>query len=69
MLNVIFAIKEYKNSLSKSSRTTKLWIQYLYHKGLAKDFIYAERTTDWKLYLVTVKCMLNLFGRVFLLVE
>ena len=60
LLNVVFAIEEYKNSLSKSSRTSKLWIQYLYNIGLVKDFIYAERTVDWNLHLATVKRTLNL---------
>ena len=65
--NVIFAIKEYKNSLANCSRKSKLWIQYFYHIGLVKRFIYAERTADWNLPLVIVKRILNLFvaaGRV-----
>ena len=60
--HVIFAIEEYKNSLCKSSRTSKLWIQNRYHISLGKDVIYAERTADWKRHLVTVKCMLNLLA-------
>ena len=60
--HVIFAVKEYKNSLCKSGRTSKLWIQYPYHISLGKDVIYAERTADWKRHLVTVKCMLNLLA-------
>ena len=60
--HVIFAIEEYKNCLSNCSRTPKLWIQYLYHIGLVKDFIYAEKTADWNLHLVTLKRMLNLFA-------
>ena len=35
----IFAIEEYKNSYSKYSRTSKVWIKYLYHIGLVKDFL------------------------------
>ena len=60
--HVIFAIEEYKNSLCKSSRTSKLWIQYPYHISLGKDVIHTERTTDWKRHLVTAKCMLNLLA-------
>ena len=60
--HVFFAIEEYKNFISNCSRTSKLWIQYLYHVSLVKDFIYAERTGDWNLHLVTVKRMLNLFA-------
>ena len=60
--HVFFAIEEYKNFISNCSRISKLWIQYLYHISLVKDFIYAERTADWNLHLVTVKRMLNLFA-------
>ena len=60
MERVILAIEEYKRCLSESSRTSKLWIQYVYHIGLVKDFIFAERTGNWTLHLVTVKLMLNL---------
>ena len=60
--HVFFAIEEYKNFISNCSRTSKLWIQYLYHVSLVKDFTYAERTGDWNLHLVTVKRMLNLFA-------
>ena len=59
--HIIFAIKEYKNSLSNCSRTSTLWIQCLYHIVLVKHFIYAERTADWNLHLVIVKCILDLF--------
>ena len=41
--HVIFAIEEYKNCLSNCSRTPKLWIQYLYHIGLVKDFMQKKR--------------------------
>ena len=60
--HVIFATEEYKNSLCKSSRTAKLWIQYPYRISLGRDVIYAERTADWKRHLMTVKCMLNLLA-------
>ena len=39
-------INEYKTHLSENSRTSKLWIQYLYYISLMKDFIYAERTRN-----------------------
>ena len=34
----------------------------LYHIGIVKSLMYAERTTNWNLHLVTVKRMLNLFA-------
>ena len=40
--HVIFAIEEYKNSLCKSSRTSKLWIQYPYHIVLA-GMLYTQK--------------------------
>ena len=61
MEKVILAIEEYKRCLSES-RASKLWIQYIYHIGLVKDFIFAERTGNWTLHLVTAKHMLNLFA-------
>ena len=62
MDKVILAIKEYRCCLSESSRTSKLWIQDIYHNGLVKDFIFAKRTGNWTLHLVTVKRILNLFA-------
>ena len=61
-MEVILAIQEYKRCLSESSRTSKLWIQYIYYIVLLKDFIFAERTRNWRLHLVTVKRILNLFA-------
>ena len=51
-----------KTSLSKSSRSEELWLQYLDYVGLIKDFIFAERFGDWSFHLSTVKRMLNLFA-------
>ena len=61
MEKVILAIEEYKCCLSES-RTSKLWIQYIYQIGLVKDFIFAERAENGTLHLVTAKHMLNLFA-------
>ena len=62
MEKVILAIEEYKRCLSESSRASKLWIQYIYHIGLVKDFIFAQRARNWTLHLVTAKRMLNSFA-------
>ena len=62
MEKVILAIEEYKRCLSESSRASKLWIQYIYHIGLVKDFIFAQRAGNWTLHLVTAKRMLNSFA-------
>ena len=55
-------IQQYQEDLSNSSRTAKLWIRYLNYVRLMKDFIWAERTGDWKSHLSTVRRMLNLFA-------
>jgi len=47
--------------LSAQLRTSKLWIQYVLYVDIMKLFIYAERTSDWYLYLYASESMLNLF--------
>ena len=51
-----------KTTLAERSRTSKLWIQYLYHVECIKDFIRAERIPDWEGHLVAVGELLNLFA-------
>jgi len=51
-----------KEALVQKSRTAKLWLQYMDHITLVKDFIRAERTGNWQLHLTTVHRMLNLFA-------
>ena len=53
---------EYKNRLESSSRTAKLWLQYIYYIDVVKVFIRAERTGDWNLYLTALSKTLNLFA-------
>ena len=53
---------ESKEALVQKSRTAKLWLQYMDHITLVKDFIRAERTSNWQLHLTTVRRMLNLFA-------
>ena len=54
--------QDYKTSLALTSRTAKLWIQYLGYIQILKDFIKAERTGNWNLHLISVCNMLNLFA-------
>lgn len=56
------ALENCKNSLVNSSRTAKLWIQYMHYIDIIKDFITAEQIGNWKIYLGTVSKMLNLFA-------
>ena len=59
-LRTIF--EEYKEKLIKSSRTAKLWIQYLEYINILQLFIRAERTGNWNLHLVSIGKMINLFA-------
>ena len=55
-------VENVKHYLQESSRTAKLWINYLQYIQIIKNFIRAERTGSWKLHLQSVKSMLNLFA-------
>lgn len=62
MKRIDMAMKLFADEIKKSSRTAKLWLQYIDYVDLVKEFIYAERTSDWLLHLQTVKKMANLFA-------
>ena len=53
---------KYKGSLAKTSRTAKLWLQYIEYVEAVKLFIQAERTENWNLHLIAVEKMMNLFA-------
>ena len=55
-------LDEYKDNLSSSSRTARLWIQYLDYINTVKLFIRAARTGNWSLHLESVRKMLNLLA-------
>ena len=40
-----------KSKLKEKSRTTKLWLLYMDYINVAKEFIYAERTSNWDMHL------------------
>ena len=50
------------DSLVRSSRTAKLWIQYQNYVDNLKLFICAERTGNWSLHLLALSTMINLFA-------
>ena len=52
----------YKDDLSKASRTSRLWVQYLMYIEILQLFIRAERTGNWNLHIVSVSRMINLFA-------
>ena len=62
MQNLEICLQRCKAYLSSKSRTSKLWIQYLEYISILKLFIYAERTGNWKLHLLSNSQMLNLFA-------
>ena len=55
-------LEELKDELCKSSRTARLWIQYLDYVAVLKQYIRAERTGNWKLHLDALRKMINLFA-------
>ena len=56
------AFEEVENELSSKSRTAKLWLLYLHYIGVLKQFIFAERTSNWLMHLKSSTDMLNLFA-------
>ena len=54
-------VEDLQVELSQSSRTGKLWIQYLNMVKLLLLFIRAERTGDWELHLLCVSRMIPIF--------
>ena len=48
-------------SLSKESRSAKIWLLYIYYLDVLKRFIIAERTSNWSLHIDSTLRMLNLF--------
>ena len=48
--------------LKVSSRTAKLWLQYIRYIDIIKQFLTAERTGNWMLHLESITDMLNLFA-------
>ena len=55
-------LEEIKEELRNSSRTARLWLQYVDYVGILKLFMRAERTGNWKLHLYAVEKMLNAFA-------
>ena len=51
-----------KSDLKKQSRTCELQLTYLKYISIVKEFIYAERTSNWELHLKVLSKMLNLFA-------
>ena len=50
------------HAIFKESRTAKLWVQYVEHADIVKDFILAERRRNWMEHLVATGKMLNLYA-------
>ena len=53
-----------KEELARSSRTAKLWLQCLSYVGIRKQYIHAERTVNWSLFLQSLGKMINLTGHI-----
>ena len=55
-------LTDLKDQLGDQNRTAAYWLQYLDHVKTLKDFIRAERSSDWPMHLHCIKDMLNLFA-------
>ena len=51
-----------KEILIDSSRTAKLWLQYMNYVSIIKEFVSAERRGNWQGHLAAKGKMLNLFA-------
>ena len=60
--DIINAFQEVTSQLESESRTAKLWLSYMHYISILKQYIFAERTSNWKLHLNTTIEMLNLFA-------
>ena len=58
VLQEVAALYSSKKDSIQSSRTAKLWLQYMDMITILRNFITAERLGDWILYLETLKQML-----------
>ena len=56
------ALEKLIDRLGESSRTAKLWIQYIRYIDIVKYFIAAKRTGNWQNHLGSTAKMLNLFA-------
>ena len=56
------ALESKRACLCATSRTATLWYMYCGYIAIVKQFIRAERTSDWELHLTATAKMLNLFA-------
>ena len=55
-------INNHVDSLSRQSRTAKLWLLYMYYISVINDFIQCERTGHWEGHLKAFGKLMNLFA-------
>ena len=60
--SVLNCLNEEIQNLKGKSRTAKLWLQYIDYISILKQYILAERTSNWHLHIQSMKSMLNLFA-------
>lgn len=56
------ALEAVTSQLAAKSRTAKLWLSYLHYISILKQYILAERTSNWQLHLNSTVEMLNLLA-------
>ena len=52
------SLETLKDHLCQKSRTAKLWLNYMAYINVLKQFIRAERSGDWDVYLYAPERML-----------
>ena len=62
LAKVQLALDSKKKELCANSRTATLWLMYSNYIDIVKQFIRAERTSDWEMHLTAIAKMLNLFA-------
>ena len=56
------ALQKKMKKLEQQSRTAKLWLLYIHYVRVLKNYIIAERTSNWALHLHAAVTMLDLFA-------
>ena len=60
--SVLNGLNDEIQNLKGKSRTANLWLQYMEYISILKQYVLAERTSNWYLHIQSMKSMLNLFA-------
>jgi len=51
-----------KNELARTSKTSKLWVNYEHMLGIARALVAADRMGSWKMHLSAISACLQIFA-------